>query len=184
MEAAAAKQLIERRYAAVHGALAAADFHQFCVIGAGGDLGPCAAPGFRLAGAEQLFLEEYLDVSIETAVSEALSVPIDRDRIVEIGAHASTRSRATVALWARTARHLSSLADVAVAVLTDPLRAMFRRLDIAFHEICDADPQRLPDGGSAWGRYYELNPRVCAGLIAPALLKLAMFDDGPEGLCA
>jgi hypothetical protein len=74
--------------------------------------------------------------------------------------------------------------SVAVAVLTEPLRVMFTRLGIAIHEICDADPTRLPSSGAAWGRYYEQNPRVCAGLIAPALPKLAGFGSAVTAICA
>ena len=109
-----------------------------------------------------------LDEPMEKAVSGLFGIPASRDRIVEIGAHASSRSRATVLLWARAARHLNGEADIAVAVLTAPLRAMFNRLGIAIHEICDADPARLSNGGIGWGRYYEQKPQVCAGLIAPA----------------
>lgn len=184
MQAAAVRQLIERRYAIVHGAVPAAEYPHFCVVDPGGVAGPSAALGFRVASTDRLFLEDYLDDPIELVVSAEFGRVIDRGRIVEIGAHASDRSRATIALWARTARHLDGLADVAVAVLTAPLRSMFARLGISIHEICDADPRRLPDGGEGWGQYYDQSPRVCAGLIAPARPKLAGFDDGLVGICA
>jgi hypothetical protein len=178
------QRLIEQRYAAVHGAFPAVSYPHFCAVDPGGELGPSAALGFRLAAAERLFLEDYLEAPVEIVVEAALGTPFARDRIVEIGAHASVRSRATVALWARTARELNGLADVAVAVLTAPLRQMFERLGIPIHDLADADPARLPDGGRDWGSYYELKPRVCAGLIAPAIPMLAGFDDGMPGLCA
>jgi len=184
MHIEAARRMIEHRYATVHGAIPAAGYSHFCVVDPGGEKGPSAALGFRLAGAERLFLEDYLDEPIERAVSAALDIEIGRDRIVEIGAHASVRSRATVALWARTARHLDGLADVAVAVLTAPLRLMFERLGIVIHDLGDADPSRLRDGGRGWGSYYDQRPRIYAGLIAPALPKLAGFDNGLPGECA
>lgn len=184
MQFANIQKLIEQRYANVHGAAPAVGYPHFCAVDTDGDPGPSAALGFRLAAAERLFLEDYLDEPVEMAVNDAFGYFIPRNRIVEIGAHASVRSRATVALWARTARELSGLADVAVAVLTAPLRLMFARLGIDIHDLGDADPSRLPDGGQDWGRYYELKPRVCAGLIVPALPKLAGFDDGLPGLCA
>lgn len=184
MQAAAVRQLIERRYAIVHGAVPAVEYPHFCVVDPGGRKGPSAALGFRVASTERLFLEDYLDDPIEVVVSSAFGRAIDRRRIVEIGAHASDRSRATIALWARTARHLDGVADVAVAVLTEPLRSMFARLGISILEICDADPSRLPSGAEKWGQYYDQSPRVCAGLIAPARPKLAGFDDGLVGICA
>ena len=184
MQFANIQRLIEQRYGEVHGATPSIAYPHFCAVDSGGDIGPSAALGFRLAAAERLFLEDYLDAPIELVLEEALGTPLARDRIVEIGAHASNRSRATLALWARTARELNGMADVAVAVLTAPLRAMFERLGVAIHDLGDADPARLPNAGQEWGRYYELRPRVCAGLIAPALPKLAGFDDGMRGLCA
>lgn len=183
MRVAAARQLIERRYAVAHGAVPAAQYPHFCLVDSGGEQGPSAALGFRLAADERLFLEDYLDGPIETLATAVLGVSVERARIVEIGAHASDRSRATLALWARTARHLDGLADVAAAVLTEPLRLMFTRLGIRIHEICDADPARLANGGDGWGRYYEQRPRVCVGLIAPALPILDRFDDGLIGIC-
>jgi hypothetical protein len=183
MKVAAARQLIERRYAHVHGASPEATYRHFCVIGAGND-GPSAALGFRLAADEPLFLEMYLDEPIEGVVSRALNMPFRREQIVEIGAHASERSRATIALWAQTARHLAGFAEVAVAVLTEPLRNMFGRLEIPIHEICDAEPQRLDGAAADWGRYYEQKPRVCAGLIAVALPKLSGFQTRQIGNCA
>jgi len=178
------QNLIGRRYADAHGAAPAIDYPHYCVIAAGRDEAPSAVLGFRSASQGRLFLEEYLDEPVETAVSRAFSRPIERSRIVEIGAHASERNRATVALWARAARHLDEIADVAAAVLTAPLRAMFDRLGIPIVEICDADPARLTDTRSTWGRYYDLEPKVCAGLIAPAKPKLVQFDDGLPGHCA
>jgi len=176
------EQLIARRYASAHGAVPASDYPHFCMISTG-DL-PSAVLGFRAASQGRLFLEDYLDRPIEDLVSDLYGRAIARERIVEIGAHASEQSRATVALWARAARYLDGIADVAVAVLTAPLRGMFDRLGIEVVELCDADPARLPDAGVSWGQYYELRPKVCAGLIAPARPKLASFDDGVAGVCA
>lgn len=184
MHVEAARQFIERRYAAIHGAVPDADYPHFCIVDSEPEKGPIAALGFRLAGEERLFLENYLDDPVERVVSEKLGNRVNRDRIVEIGAHASAQSRATVALWARTARHLNGIADVAVAVLTSPLRLMFGKLGIDIYDLGAADQSRLPEGAADWGRYYDLQPRICAGLIAPALPKLADFDDGLTGMCA
>lgn len=181
---AAARQLIERRYASAHGAVPAAEYPHFCIVGSGGEERPAAALGFRFASDERLFLEAYLDDPVEEAVARALGMKVGRDRIVEIGAHASESSRAVMTLWARTARHLGGVADVAVAVLTAPLRSMFVRLGIPITEICEALPARLPDGGEGWGRYYDQRPLVCAGLISEALPRLVGFDDRLTGICA
>jgi hypothetical protein len=44
-----------------------------------------AVAGWRCAGTERLFLENYLDVPIETAVSRLAGKLVDRQRIVEVG---------------------------------------------------------------------------------------------------
>ena len=176
MQAIAVKDLIKQRYADVYGAAPSADFPHFCVIDRDDGAGPRAALGLRLGDEGSLFLEQYLDLPIEDELREKLGISFDRARIVEIGALASSQSRATIALWARTARHLDGVADVAVAVLTAPMRAMFARLAIDIVELAPADPARLPDQGTEWGSYYELNPIVCAGFIQPARPKLSDWD--------
>lgn len=120
----AARDLIEERYAAVHGAIPATDFPHFCIIDGEGAAPPSAALGFREARDGPLFLEAYLDAPIESLVSKALARPLARDTIVEIGAHASRRSRDTLALWAHTAVFLDRRAEIVVAVLTQPMRSM------------------------------------------------------------
>lgn len=166
------QELVANRYAAVHGASQVAEFPHYCTVQDGE--GPCATLGFRNASEGRLFLEAYLDHPIEQVVCAALGGPITRDRIVEIGAHASQRPRATIALWARAAADLVLASDVAVAVLTAPMRAMFERLGLPISILGRADRHRLEDGGAAWGRYYEADPMVCAGEIAaarPVLLR-------------
>ncbi|WP_448661188.1 thermostable hemolysin [Sphingomonas sp. CJ20] len=170
-----ASELIVDRYAAVHGARVAPDFPNYCTVN--DDSGPCAVLGFRSAGAGALFLERYLDDAIEVAVREALDIAVPRDRIVEIGAHASSRPYATIALWARAAATLDGQSDVAVAVLTAPLRAMFARLGLPIVEIAPAARDRMGPQGAAWGRYYEADPVVCAGWIAAARTPLARWQE-------
>lgn len=171
------QQLVASRYAAVHGASRAVEFPNYCTVL--DSEGPCATLGFRNASEGPLFLEAYLDRPIEQLLAEALDREVGRDRIVEIGAHASQRPRATVALWARAAAELAFASDVAVAVLTAPMRAMFARLGLPIAIIAPADRARLADGGATWGRYYETEPMVCAGEIAaarPALSRWQSFD--------
>jgi thermostable hemolysin len=176
MEIAAAQQLIRRRFAEAHDAIPATDYPHFYIISPEKLGAPVAALGFRPASHGPLFLESYLDRPIEAAVSERFGRSIGRERIVEIGALASDRCHATIALWARTARYLDGIAEVAVAVLTSAMRAMLLKLDVGIVELCEADPKRLPTDGARWGRYYETLPMVCAGLIGPAKSNLAHWE--------
>ncbi|CAN5421531.1 hypothetical protein BH09PSE4_BH09PSE4_11430 [soil metagenome] len=169
------RELITDRYAAMHGAQIKTDFPNYCTVN---DLtGPCAVLGFRSAGGGNLFLEHYLDEPVEGAVHAALGVAVSRERIVEIGAHASSRPRATITLWAQAAATLDGQSDVAVAVLTAPLRAMFARVGLPIVEIAPARPDRLGEQSAEWGRYYEADPVVCAGWIAAAQAPLTRLQD-------
>jgi Thermostable hemolysin len=171
--------LIADRYAAVHGAIPATDFPHFCVVDDG--RGPRAVLGYRRADEEPLFLEAYLDAPIEQLVSAALGRPLARRRIVEMGSHASNQSRATLALWATAASELGEECEVGVAVLTASLRAMFDRIGLVVRELGVARPERLADGGAAWGSYYESQPMVCMGEIGPARAVLARWANGDGG---
>jgi hypothetical protein len=141
---ASVQRLIARKYAAAHCAAAAIEYPHFCSVGSPGGRSPVAALGYRLAGEQRLFLENYLDKPIEEELELVFGRRFDRSRIVEIGAHASDQSWATIALWARAARHLDGLADVAVAVLTDSLRAMFAKIGIPVAELGPADATFSP----------------------------------------
>ncbi len=173
MQTQAARLLIQRRYAHIHGAIPNLDFPHFSVDCRDGLAG--AALGYRRAGEDRLFLEAYLDEPIEAAVSRCLGRAVDRMRIVEIGNMAADTAPAMVRLWARTANDLSGDTEIAVAVLTASLRAMFGRLGVRLHEIGPARAERLGEGAALWGRYYASDPVVCAGAIADGHLSLARF---------
>ncbi len=61
-----------------------------------------------------------------------------RVRIVELSDHALQRGGATVSLWREAATALGGQADIAVAVLTRPLRTMFTRLGLELVELVPA----------------------------------------------
>ncbi|MGE4410989.1 MAG: thermostable hemolysin [Sphingobium sp.] len=134
-----------------------------------------AALGYRRAGEEPLFLEAYLDHPIEQAVSMVLGRPTERDRIVEIGNFAAENAMAMIDLWGTAANDLGGRSEVAVATLTAPLRRIFARIGIPVHEIAPARRERIGADSAAWGRYYESDPRICAGLIAEGQGAIAAF---------
>lgn len=166
-------ELMKSRYAAQHQAEPRVTYQTLLGQNSGARVG--AALGYRRAGAEALFLEAYLDAPVEDALMPALGRAVDRNDIIEIGNLASCNATAMIALWARTANDLGHEAEIAVAVLTAPLRRMFARLGVRLIELAKADPARVPDDGSDWGRYYELEPMVCAGLIAEGQHQLNRF---------
>jgi hypothetical protein len=163
MHHAAIRSLIRDRYATAHGASPAGAYPGYLTIGSSD--APQAVLGFRLAGAEPLFLERYLDRPIEQVLTARRARPVPRGRIVELGDHASHRAGATIRLWREAAVTLVSQADIAVAVLTRPMRAMFARLGLELIELAPARIEAMGDAARHWGRYYETDPILCAGDI-------------------
>ncbi len=163
--------LIQDRYRAVHGAIPAGDYPNYCSVGPSN--APFAALGYRMAGAQPLFLECYLDRPVEQVVSERLGRQVDRQRIVEIGDHASRRPAATLILWHDAARSLAGQAEIAVAVLTRSVRDMLERLGVPLIELAPARIEAVGTAAAQWGRYYDAMPIVCAGDIGTGLAALS-----------
>ena len=166
-------RFIRSRYHAVHNATAPVTYASFLACMRSSQQG--AALGFRSAGEGPLFLEKYLDQPVERALGLAVGTSVERARIVEIGSLAANSGLALVSLWLETARELRDHAEFGVAVLTAPLRAMFVRLRIPLHVLAPADPQRIGPSSGLWGRYYENDPRVCAGSLVTGLDQLERF---------
>lgn len=173
MDACNAETLIRRRYREVFGAEIVPAFGSF--VGRPKDGACAAALGYRRAGAAPLFLEAYLDEAVEAAVGRAFGKRVRREAIIEIGNFAADTAQAMIALWSAAANDLGHTGDVAVATLTAPLRRMFARLGVPIVELADADAERI-GGESTWGSYYELEPKVCAGLIGEGQKALAAFQ--------
>jgi len=135
--------------------------------------GVVAAVGLRLAADEPLFLEHYLQRTVEAGVREATGRIVARDRIVEIGNLASAGKGASVFLFVVLAAYLRRH-DLAYAVVTatKAQRRSFTRLGIDFTELGDANPDALPDSGAAWGSYYTHDPKVLVGAIPPSFARL------------
>jgi Thermostable hemolysin len=182
MDRATVVDLICRKYALVHGAVPEVTYPQLRAQNSAGQ--PKAALGYRRADAGPLFLEAYLNAPVEQVICEIFGRELTRHDIVEIGNLASEAAPAMVALWARTANDLASEAEVVVAVLTKPLRSMFRRLGVVLHEIIPACQGRLASGTEQWGQYYRDDPVVCAGLIADGQKHLTRFDTHMKANCA
>ena len=132
-----------------------------------------AAVGIRDAGVERLFLEYYLDTSVEQAIADkarpAGTVAV-REQIVEIGNLASIDRCASRALFKLLARRLSS-EDFQWAVFTgcSSLHRMFAILGLETVGLGRALQARLPLDQQTWGGYYEDNPQVVAGRVGPGL---------------
>jgi len=126
-----------------------------------------AAAGYAAAGAQALFLEQYLDRPIERVLSAALGRPIARPGIVEVGNLAAVSAGMARLIIPQLARHLHRLGYVwVVFTATRALRNSFSRLGLRPLPLTRADPARLADGGASWGTYYDQDPVVMAGKIS------------------
>jgi hypothetical protein len=169
MDSARVRAFIDQAFARAYGAPNAAGYAEYLVVP------HRAALGYRRAGTEPLFLEQYLDQPIEQAVSAVLGRRVGRDRIIEIGNLAADDAWSMIALWGEAANDLGGSNEVVVATLTASLRRMFARIGVPVRELAPADPARLGTAASEWGDYYLADPRVCAGPIGEGQQAIATF---------
>jgi len=165
--------LIRRKYYDVFGASVVPAFGSYLSRENAGHAG--AILGYRRAGSERLFLETYLDRPVEEEVASAFGRSFARDAIVEIGNFAADNAMAMIELWGAAANDLAGGNEVAVATLTSPLRRIFARIGIPVAVLAPASPVRLGEASHDWGRYYDTDPRVCAGIIADGQAAIAAF---------
>lgn len=129
-----------------------------------------AVAGYRPAGQERLFLEQYLDQPVEAALAAKLGRPVERTEIIEIGNLASN--------GCRQARHLVSLLprylfdrgySWVVFTATSLVRNVLESVGAELVELAAADSSRLKSGNDSWGIYYRNDPRVMAGYLPDSL---------------
>lgn len=137
---------------------------------------PLACAGLTFGRDQALFSERYLDTGIEAAALAHLGVPVDRRRVVEVGALATRRSsvgreliRATpIIAWCLGMEYI-------LCTVTRSLITTLSRTGIRFVPFAPADPRRLPPAEAArWGSYYDEEPQV--GVIALNALD-RLFSD-------
>ncbi len=127
-----------------------------------------AASGFRYADGERLFLENYLDSSVEDELQKRFG-KITRNDVVEIGNLVSSdndKARGVAFfLFRAMATYLKSQnKKIACATATLPLRRIFRLVNFKTETLAKASIEMV-DNPKDWGSYYENDPQVIAGLI-------------------
>ena len=165
--------ILRRKYRDVFGADISPCFNSF--LNNSGSARSGAVLGYHRAGSEPLFCEQYIDGTVEAAVSAALGRTVVRGDIVELGNFASENAIAMVELWGDAANDLGGASEIAVATLTAPLRRMFARIGVRVVRIAPARPDRLAGDAAIWGSYYRHDPWVCAGVIAEGQAAIAAF---------
>ncbi|MFT3928965.1 MAG: thermostable hemolysin [Spongiibacteraceae bacterium] len=125
-----------------------------------------AALGLRFGDQRPLFLEHYLDQSVE---AELAAHGLPNSAIVEVGNLVSTRAGCSQLLFILLAELLDSLGcDTGVFTATTHVQQLLCKAGCELTTLCDADGNRLGPQLSQWGSYYETAPRVVAYRVAPA----------------
>lgn len=131
-----------------------------------------AAAGYRPAAHEPLFLESYLRGPVESVLAQHLHAGPARRDVVEIGHLSAVRAGAGRQLMIRLGEHLAHQGfRWIVCTLTQELRHLLPRLGITPLALAKADAGALDGDAAAWGSYYEHDPVVLAGDLAPALRR-------------
>ena len=130
--------------------------------------------GYTLAGREPLFVEQYVDQSIEEVVSHATGASLLRRDIVEVGNLFATGTGAARRIIVLMTKLLYDLGrSWVVLTLTRSLLNSFVRLGIEPIPLIAADPWRLQDRGASWGTYYSHAPCVMTANIRSGFTRLA-----------
>lgn len=129
-----------------------------------------SAAGWRGAASGPLFLETYLDETVETHLGRLATHPVERERIAEVGNLASVTPGGGARMILALAEHLDRLGfEWVVFTATRELIGIFSKLGLPPLALGIADPARLGEAARDWGRYYDSRPVVVAGRIRMAL---------------
>jgi hypothetical protein len=124
------------------------------------------AVGLRGAGDHRLFLEQYLDQPVESAISSAIGRPILRRQVVEVGNLAGANCRTAVRMVALLpAQLLARDYQWIVFTATSAVREILLGFGAPLIELARAESARIAVGSDEWGRYYQTDPRVFAGFL-------------------
>jgi hypothetical protein len=129
-----------------------------------------AAVGLSPANNHRLFAENYLTQPVEEVISEKLDFPVERQHILEIGNLVSSWKGSSLMLFILLSELIERLGyRWVVFTATREVESLLGRMHYAPVVLVDAKPEVLPDGGGAWGNYYNNNPRVMFGDVRPAV---------------
>lgn len=161
-ERAGLEHYIHDRFAREYGA----NINQYMpfLIRYGSDIETCAAVGFRAASSHRLFLETYLDNTIERKLMDISGLDISREKIIEVGNLAATKHGASAPLFGALACFLDRIDYEWVVICATPtVQNVFSKLQIPLIRLAEACKERLPaDQQILWGNYYDCRPLVMA----------------------
>jgi hypothetical protein len=129
-----------------------------------------AGVGMRMANREKLFLEQYLHLPVEVALSQKLFHRVERNVIVELGSFASAGLNMSLYLCGAAAAYLETRGfEFGLVTATEKMNRLFKMFDIHTQAICPAQKHDLLDQAVNWGTYYSCNPKVIVGSVQQCL---------------
>ena len=159
------EQFVAQRFEVDYGAKLI-HFMPLLVVLQGPEQQVLAIAGVRSALMEPLFLEQYLDNSIERVLRLQAGQRVQRHQIVEMGNLAAVQSGYSRYLFAvMTDLLLAWDFQWLCCTGVTSVRNLFRRLNMEPVVVAPALAERIPGAGDQWGSYYQKNPLVLTGEI-------------------
>lgn len=122
-----------------------------------------AAVGYRTP-AETFFLEQYLNTTAETVLTQLYGEKVDRDELVEIGNLVGDNRHAVFFLMQALWRHLTERSyQHVILTCTGKLQRRFRNLPLVKITHALKDNVENPE---SWGSYYDHSPQVMTGRLS------------------
>lgn len=129
-----------------------------------------AALGLRPASTGPLFLENYLDDSIENTVFNKTGQQVSRSKVIEVGNLAIGDKGSSRSLIIAMSAYLSTRGyEWAVFTIGPILINSFNSLGLSLTELGTAIPEKLSfEERQYWGSYYQQKPKVMIGNLSEA----------------
>ena len=130
-----------------------------------------ATAGMRVARQAPLFLEQYLDHTIEHELSQRTGDTVPRSSIVEIGNLVASQRGASHILFLLFTSVLHHAGYQWITFTgTRALQNNLGKLGFELTYLCEADPSKLEGNAQeTWGKYYDTRPQVLAGNLDNAM---------------
>lgn len=122
--------------------------------------------GVRRASDEPLFLESYLNASVESVITGATGTFVGRERIAEVGQFVVDDRDIVTSFFRDLVPFLVDKGyDWVCFTGTDRIRALLARIGFHGLPIAKAEQGRLGNSAGRWGRYYDFDPVVILGKL-------------------
>lgn len=166
-----AEAAVKKIFRSAHGA----DITSFlpCLLTAEINQRIAAVVGVRSAVNQPLFLEQYLNFPIETAIKNINGLDISRTSLVEIGNLVSCKTGISRQLFIVLAFALAQANIEWVSfTATTQVEQVLAKLSLQPVIIGQASEASLANGNGNWGSYYVDRPNVCVGNVYNAVHEL------------